>query len=149
LIGIRSADFIKASGHEHRADRPQDCASRLASPIFPLHRRARPHMAAWFARVSPAARAESANKRTADGQPVHSFATLLTDLANLTCDTVRFDNALPVTVLSKPTPVQQRVFHLLGLNLAAYAKTLMKMRVLSACCQGPGHAAPAWMAKEF
>jgi hypothetical protein len=22
LIGIRSADFIKASGHEHRADRP-------------------------------------------------------------------------------------------------------------------------------
>ena len=66
-------------------------------------------MAAWFARVSPAARAESANKRTADGQPVHSFATLLTDLANLTCDTVRFDNALPVTVLSKPTPVQQRV----------------------------------------
>ena len=79
-------------------------------------------VAAWFARVSPAARAESANRRTADGQPVHSFATLLTDLANLTCDTVRFDNALPVTILSKPTPVQQRVFHLLGLNLAAYAK---------------------------
>ena len=89
--------------------RTHDCTGRLASPIFPLHRRARPHMAAWFARVSPAARAESANKRTADGQPVHSFATLLTDLANLTCDTVRFDNALPVTVLSKPTPVQQRV----------------------------------------
>ena len=95
-------------------------------------------MAAWFARVSPAARAESANKRTADGQPVHSFATLLTDLANLTCDTVRFDNALPVTVLSKPTPVQQRVFHLLGLNLAAYAKTLMKMRVLVSVLPGPG-----------
>ena len=64
----------------------------------------------------------SANKRTAHGQPVHSFATLLTDLANLTCDTVRFDNALPVTVLSKPTPVQQRVFHLLGLNLAGTQK---------------------------
>jgi hypothetical protein len=71
------------------------------------------------ARVSPAARAKAASKRTADGQPVHSFATLLADLANLTRNTVRFDNALPVTVLSRPTPVQQRAFQLLGLKLAA------------------------------
>ncbi len=34
--------------------------------------------------VSPAARAKAATKRTADGQPVHSFATPLADLANLT-----------------------------------------------------------------
>ena len=71
------------------------------------------------ARVSPAARAKAATKRTADGQPVHSFATLLDDLANLTRNTVRFDNALPVTVLSRPTQVQQRAFQLLGLKLAA------------------------------
>jgi transposase len=71
------------------------------------------------ARVSPAARAKAATKRTADGQPVHSFATLLADLANLTRNTVRFDDALPVTVLSRPTPVQQRAFQLLGLKLAA------------------------------
>ena len=71
------------------------------------------------AQVSPAARAKAATKRTADGQPVHSFATLLADLANLTRNTVRFDNALPVTVLSRPTQVQQRAFQLLGLNLAA------------------------------
>jgi Transposase DDE domain len=71
------------------------------------------------ARVSPAARAKAATKRTADGQPVHSFATLLADLANLTRNTVRFGNALPVTVLSRPTPVQQRAFQLLGLKLAA------------------------------
>jgi hypothetical protein len=70
------------------------------------------------ARVSPAARAKAATKRTADGQPVHSFATLLADLANLTRNTVRFANALPVTVLSRPTPVQQRAFQLLGLKLA-------------------------------
>ena len=66
------------------------------------------------ARVSPAARAKAATKRTADGQPVHSFATLLADLANLTRNTVRFGDALPVTVLSRPTAVQQRAFQLLG-----------------------------------
>jgi len=68
------------------------------------------------ARVSPAARAKAATKRTADGQPVHSFATLLADLANLTRNTVRFGDALPVTVLSRPTPVQRRAFQLLGLK---------------------------------
>jgi hypothetical protein len=71
------------------------------------------------ARVSPAARAKAASKRTSDGKPVHSFATLLADLANLTRNTVRFANALPVTVLSRPTPVQQRAFQLLGLKHAA------------------------------
>ncbi|MGH8276032.1 MAG: IS1634 family transposase [Steroidobacteraceae bacterium] len=71
------------------------------------------------ARVSPAARAKAATKRTADGQPVHSFATLLADLANLTRNTVRFAKALPVTVLSRPTTVQQRAFQLLGLKHAA------------------------------
>ena len=68
------------------------------------------------ARVSPAARAKAATKRSADGQPVHSFATLLADLANLTRNTVRFANALPVTVLSRPTAVHQRAFQLLGLK---------------------------------
>jgi Transposase DDE domain len=68
------------------------------------------------ARVSPAARAKAATKRTVDGQPVHSFATLLADLANLTRNTVRFGDALPVTILSRPTTVQQRAFQLLGLK---------------------------------
>ncbi len=68
------------------------------------------------ARVSPAARAKAATKRSADGQPVHSFATLLADLANLTRNTVRFRDALPVTVLSRPTAVHQRAFQLLGLK---------------------------------
>jgi hypothetical protein len=47
---------------------------------------------------------------------VHSFATLLADLANLTRNTVRFGDALPVTVLSRPTAVHQRAFQLLGLK---------------------------------
>ena len=70
------------------------------------------------ARVSPAARTKAATKRSADGQPVHSFATLLADLANLTRNTVRLGDALPVTVLSRPTTVQQRAFQLLGLTHA-------------------------------
>jgi hypothetical protein len=68
------------------------------------------------ARVSPATRAKAATKRSVDGQPVHSFATLLSDLANLTRNTIRFGDALPVTVLSRPTTVQQRAFQLLSLK---------------------------------
>ena len=81
----------------------QDADGQRASPVA-------------AARVSPAARAKAATKRTADGQPVHSFATLLADLANLTRNTVRFGDALPVTVLSRPTTVQQTAFQLLGLK---------------------------------
>ncbi len=54
------------------------------------------------ARVSPAARAKAATKRSADGQPVHSFATLLADLANLTSNTVRVGTALQAGYLSSP-----------------------------------------------
>jgi hypothetical protein len=68
------------------------------------------------ARVSAAARAKAERKRTADGQPVHSWATLLADLATLTRNTVRFGDAPPITVLATPTPIQQRAFDLLGLR---------------------------------
>lgn len=69
-----------------------------------------------IAHVSPAARAKAATKRTEDGQPVHSFATLLADLANLTRNTVRFADTLPVTILARPSNVQHRAFQLLGLK---------------------------------
>ena len=68
------------------------------------------------ARVSAAARAKAERKRTADGQPVHSWATLLADLATLTRNTVRFGDAPPLTVLATPTPIQQRAFDLLHLR---------------------------------
>ncbi len=71
------------------------------------------------ARVSLAARRKAARKRTEDGHPVHSFRTLLTDLATLTRNTVRFGNDLRATVLATPTPFQQRVFELLGIAPAA------------------------------
>jgi transposase len=71
------------------------------------------------AKVSPAARRKAINRRTEDGQPVHSFRTLLTDLANLTRNSVRFGDARPATILSTPTPTQTRAFNLLGLKIAA------------------------------
>ena len=71
------------------------------------------------AKVSPAARRKAARKRTEDGQPVHSFRTLLQDLANLTRNSVRFGDAHPTTILARPTPSQTRAFELLNLKIAA------------------------------
>ncbi len=71
------------------------------------------------AKVSPAARRKAIDRRTEDGQPVHSFRTLLQDLANLTRNSVRFGDAHPTTILSRPTPTQTRAFELLRLKIAA------------------------------
>jgi hypothetical protein len=56
---------------------------------------------------------------TPDGLPVHSFRTLLADLATLTRNTiiVAITPGLPLNVLSQPTPVQRRAFELLGVAL--------------------------------
>jgi hypothetical protein len=56
---------------------------------------------------------------TPDGLPVHSFRTLLADLATLTRNTVvvAITPGLPLSVLARPTPVQRRAFELLELAL--------------------------------
>ena len=64
------------------------------------------------AKRSPAARAKAAGKRTHDDLPVHSFRTLLADLGTLTAMQVA-DGDATFTMLTKPTPVQQRSFELL------------------------------------
>jgi hypothetical protein len=87
-------------------DDPEAAAAERSSPVAK-------------AKVSPAARQKARRKRTEDGQPVHSFRTLLTDLANLTRNSVRFGDARPATILSRPTPIQTRAFNLLGLKIAA------------------------------
>jgi hypothetical protein len=53
---------------------------------------------------------------TPEGLPVHSFRTLLADLATLTriTVTVAITAGLPLSVLARPTPVQRRAFELLG-----------------------------------
>jgi hypothetical protein len=69
------------------------------------------------AQPSPAAERKARKKHTDDGQPVHSFRTLLADLATLTRNIVRFGNAPEMALLAKPTEIQQRVFDLLGVKL--------------------------------
>lgn len=66
--------------------------------------------------VSPAARRKAATRTTEDGLPVHSFRSLLADLATLTRNTVRLAKGSTFTMLATPTPVQDRAFALLGLT---------------------------------
>ena len=87
-------------------DDPAAAAAQRSSPVAK-------------AKVSPAARNKAASKRTEDGRPVHSFRTLLQDLASLTRNSVRFADARPVTVLTRPTPIHTRAFELLRVKLAA------------------------------
>ena len=68
------------------------------------------------AQRSPRAKAKALTKRTDEGAPVHSFRTLLADLATLTTNRVQ-PNAPGVPafdILATPTPVQHRAFELLG-----------------------------------
>ncbi|HSD31856.1 MAG TPA: IS1634 family transposase [Gemmatimonadales bacterium] len=94
----------------------------LAPLLFDDHDRAaaeqqRPSPVAK-AKPSPAARRKAATKRTDDGLPVHSFRSLLADLATLTRNTVRFGRDITTELLARPTPVQSRAFDLLALKPA-------------------------------
>lgn len=70
--------------------------------------------------VAPAQRSESAlhkalRKRTEDGWPVHSFATLLADLRTLALNRIQMKkHETSFDMLTSPTPLQQRAFDLLG-----------------------------------
>ena len=70
------------------------------------------------ARVSDAAREKACGKRTADGLPVHSFRTLLGDLATIARNHVvpRLPGAEPFDVLTRPTALQREAFELLGVR---------------------------------
>jgi transposase len=72
--------------------------------------------------VAQAQRSKAAVKKqttgmTPDGLPVHSFHTLLTDLATMARNTIitAINPNYPLTVVTRPTPVQQKAFDLLGL----------------------------------
>ena len=92
----------------------------LAPMLFDDHDRAagealRPSPAAK-AQPSPAARRKAKTKCTDDGLPVHSFHTLLADLATLTRNLAKLAGAPATVLLAKPTPIQQRAFDLLGVK---------------------------------
>ena len=70
--------------------------------------------------VAPAMRSQRARRKdesklTDDGLPVHSFRTLLADLATLAKNRVRTSGAKGAEfyMLTRPTPLQQRAFELL------------------------------------
>ena len=67
---------------------------------------------------SPAAVTKQTTGRTDDGLPVHSFQTLLTDLATIARNTVTTAIApdLPFTITTRPTPIQNKAFALLGVS---------------------------------
>ena len=70
------------------------------------------------AQRSPAARRKAALKRTDQGNPVHSFRTLIADLATVTRNTMAMQAAPDSTFLLYPllTPVQARAFELLRVS---------------------------------
>ena len=73
--------------------------------------------------VAPAQRSDSAlqkarRKRTKDGYPVHSFRTLLQDLATVCKNRIqpKLPGALPFDKVTLKTPLQQRAFDLLRIR---------------------------------
>ena len=60
---------------------------------------------------SAAAKAKVARRHHEDGAPIHSFSTLLTELATIvrnTCTLPGADDAPPFTITTQPTPLQER-----------------------------------------
>jgi hypothetical protein len=70
------------------------------------------------AQRSPAAVTKQTTGLTPDGLPVHSFRSLLADLATLARNviTTAITPDYPLTVVTRPTPVQQKAFDLLGVS---------------------------------
>jgi len=73
------------------------------------------------AQRSPGTRAKAQKKRTEDGTPVHSFQTLLADLAtcakNRVCPHAADGSpAVSFDLLTTPTPLQHRAFELFGIS---------------------------------
>ena len=64
------------------------------------------------------AKAKDASKHADDGLALHSFRTLLKDLATLTYNVARTgaNPAAQIVITSRPTPIQAKAFELLGLS---------------------------------
>ena len=71
------------------------------------------------AEVSPSAKDKARRKQTAAGLPVHSFRTLLDDLATVAKNRVvaRLPNAEPFDLITRPTALQREAFKLLDVRL--------------------------------
>jgi transposase len=93
---------------------------RLAPMLFdeadPDAAEARRESVVRTAQRSPAAVKKQTTGFTPDGQPVHSFRSLLADLATVARNTIvtAITPLYPITVVTRPTPLQQKAFDLLG-----------------------------------
>jgi DDE family transposase len=84
-------------------DKPAAAAKR-ATPVAPAQR-------------SADALTKAARKRTTEGTPVHSFTTVLADLATICANQIQPADDLPAfTMTTTPTPLQRRAFELLDLS---------------------------------
>jgi hypothetical protein len=94
--------------------------ARLAPMLFDDHDRAAAEALRSSpvakAQPSPAAKRKAKTKHTDDGLPVHSFRSLIADLATLTRNTVRFGRAATFPLLATPTEIQRRALDLLGVK---------------------------------
>ncbi len=84
-------------------DDPAAGQAARPSPVAPAQR-------------SPAALAKAATKHAAD-RPVHSFATLLDDLATIAASRIQPAGGLPAfTVITTPTPIQRQALEFLSVS---------------------------------
>ena len=79
--------------------------------------------------VTPARRSDEAlakvhSRRRADGEVVHSFQSLLDELATLTRNTIVFAGGARITKLALPTPLQRRAFDLIGVPIPRELKPM-------------------------
>ncbi|MHB1886022.1 MAG: IS1634 family transposase [Acidimicrobiales bacterium] len=88
-----------------RDDDPEAARAARTSPVAPATR-------------SASALRKVATKRTAERLPVHSFHSLLADLATLAANRITPSDtgAEAFVMLTTPTPVQRRAFELLGVS---------------------------------
>ena len=70
------------------------------------------------AQRSPGAQRKAVTRRTEDGDPVHSFQTLLQDLGTVARNRIRFASGDETDMLTTPTPLQEKAFRLLAVRLA-------------------------------
>ena len=86
-------------------DDPAAAATARTSVVAPAQR-------------SPTAQRKAITKLTADETPVHSFHTLLSDLATLAKNRIvpSTKDPVPFDLITTPTPIQQRAFDLLRVN---------------------------------
>ena len=86
-------------------EEPQAAEALRASIVAPAQR-------------SHSARRKDSTKRTEEGLPVHSFQSLLADLATLTRNEVHSgeDSSHTFSILTEPTRLQARAFQLLGVR---------------------------------